>query len=376
MSYARQMLQGRILVHTRAPDAEPVLSLIGARPSGIVLTGTRGARTAARLRQVMRLDCPLLLDPAAYETEVATPEQPFWLGEGDRQFVKPTLGSFLSDLLAAGADAVLTPTKYIRRGEIEALEAVLDTSADLPPEAVLAIPLDVDWIAPERVGKLAGLLNRSPAPKAVMLGGQFNPPERVANGLPGLRRLAGEVADIALFRTDLAAFDGLAHGALSGAIGTSSTLRHIIPPGERPFTSNHPDAEPDNSPHLLVRDLVHYVKGSALADGFGDKAGPLCGCRHCRQRRLTSFLARGDWRDARLHGVAVWTDWLPDLVDQPSLTDRQRYWSSLCRLGIDGHAIYNRMAANPDSPFAPDRPLLFWAGAGPAGQAVKPRAGR
>jgi hypothetical protein len=356
---AARTLAERVLVHARPTDAGPVLNLTKGKPSGLVLTGTSGARAASRIRKAAGSDSPILVDPAAYETETATAQEPFRIPEAGQE--RQALDAFLRKLYP-GADAVLTPTRYIAAADEASLKAVIDTAAGLPPWAIISLPLDSAWISSQWIDRLIQMLRGVKTPKAVMIG---SAPEGAIERQANLRRLTTEVTSVALFRTDLAAFHGLAHGALAAAIGTSSTLRHVIPPSGRPLAVDRPDEEPDVSPDVLGPDLVAYVRGSTLANLFGDTPGPLCRCRQCEQRHLAGFLGRGDWHDAALHGVAVWTEWLPELLRQPSLSSRQSYWSELCRRGIEEHAVYNRMATDPTVAFTPDPRLLFWADEGP-----------
>jgi DNA modification methylase len=362
---AARLLAGRVFAQARVTDTEHLLRLINGKHSGLVLTGIKGARAALKVRQIVGASCPILIDPAAYETECATPVEPFHLsGRTTRQ--AQALETFTSELCRMGANAVLTPTRYICARDVASLKAVVAAVVAPHPQAVLSLPLDIAWLSDQWIGTLTDILANSPVPKVVMLGDQPGSPERAASTLTNLRRLAAEVPQIGLFRTDLAAFDVMTHGALTAAIGTSSALRQVVPPNEEGvFSGNRPAEEPDTSPNVLVRELVTYVQGSVLADRFGDTPGPLCRCRHCGRRRLTTFLGRADWHHARLHGVAVWTEWLPNLIGEDSLTRREQAWTQLCQQGVEGHEILNRMAGDPADRFTPKHPLMFWAGEKP-----------
>jgi hypothetical protein len=218
------------------------------------------------------------------------------------------------------------------------------------------------------------LLSRIALPKAVFIAGQFNPPERITpagESVLNLRRLATSPGEVALFRTDLAGMDAVAHGALAASIGTSGAFRHFIPPGQKPFFSQPPAGEPpDFSPSLLVDDLVSFLRGSTLARRFRDRAAPLCPCKACSQRRISSFTGRDDHQAARHHNVAVWSQWLPGLAGPAGPQARQRYWLGLCRAGIGGHEVFDNMVQQPGA-FVPPLPLQVWARAGPA--TVPPR---
>ena len=357
---AARVLAGKVFVHARVTDVEPLLHLINGELSGLVLARAEGARAAFRIRQTLGSECPILLDPAAYELEGPTPEEPFRLPKGTLK--SGALNSYTRDLCGIGADAVLTPTRYIGAADVDSLEVIVGAASSLHPQSVLSLPIDIAWLSDEWITTLIDLFGSSPVPKAFMLGGRPTTPEGMAIMLANLRRLADDIPQVALFRTDLAGLDLIAHGALAAAIGTSSGLRQIVRPSENYAARETSAEEPGPAPDVLVRDLVAYVQGSELADRFGDTRGPMCRCQHCQQRWLTTFLGRGDWRDARLHNVAVLMEWLPGLTGETSRAHRMMAWTRLCQQGVDGHDTYNRMTGDPADRFTPGLPLTFWAG--------------
>ena len=167
---AARLLSGRVLVHARVTDAEPLLELVNDKLSGLVLAGIKGARAAIRLRKALGVDCPIFLDPAAYETERATPQEPFQLSGRTPQ--SQALDAFVQKMCEMGMDAALTPTRYIGAADVASLEAVLAAAAAPHPQAVLSLPLDIAWLSAEWIGTLIDVLASSPVPKAVMLGDQ------------------------------------------------------------------------------------------------------------------------------------------------------------------------------------------------------------
>jgi len=63
-------------------------------------------------------------------------------------------------------------------------------------------------------------------------------------------------------------------------------------------------------------------------------------------------------RDARLHGFAAWTDWLPGLLSSASPAERQVAWTRLCQRGREAH---DGLGADGVIKLMPDLPLMFWA---------------
>ncbi|MCO6003408.1 hypothetical protein NE236_00260 [Actinoallomurus purpureus] len=355
------VLAGRVFAHTRPSDASDLVALIGADDGGLVLTGANPVRAARRCRDEQAFGGPILFDLAAAEGKIATRERPF--DENGDRLVETTLEERVQGQIDAGADAALTPTLYLRAGEFGAVEAAVEGAVGLGrDDVILSLPMDAGWLARGLIDKVIGLLAGVPIPKAIMLGGQFNPPQRVMDGVLGLRRLVTEVPNVALFRTDLAGLDAMAQGSLAASIGTSSALRHVVPPGEAAVYGRANGGRDDRSPSVLVPDLLSYVRGSVLADRFGDRPAPLCRCARCGGRSIVSFLRQEDWRDARLHGVAVWTQWARNLLYPDSLAGRRRYWRQLCREAIAAHARYNTLVRAREPVFTPPESLWIWAG--------------
>lgn len=357
-----ELLANRVFVHTRPGDAAGVLGLIDHDTSGLVLTSSdhrKLVRTIRKCRDELGFLGPILFDPGTSETVMATREAPF-KQELDQLFQIP-LADQLQNQIQCGADAALTPTGYIQAGDLSTIDATLRSVAELRrDDVIVSLPLDQGWLAEGVVDKAIELLADSGLPKAIMLGGQLNPPQRVLGGVRNLRRLITEVPNTALFRTDLAGLDAVAQGALAASIGTSSGLRHIIPPGKS-ANHNKKGANEDQSPSLLVADLMSFLRGSTLADRFGELPSPLCHCTQCDGRQINQFLGQASWKDARLHSVAVWSAWSRNVLHPDSLAGRRRYWKQLCREAIAAHTRYDALVGAGNELFVPPEPLQIWA---------------
>ena len=354
---AAALLSGRVLAHSRPADVEPLLALLDAQRSGLVLTGTSGIRTAESRRRANGVDCPVICDPAAYLTWRATPQDPFRGPNG------PLHGRALDNLLRetcrAGAHAVLTPTGYIGEADIDTLEAVLRAAPGLNAEAVISLPLDITWATTEWVDVLVDLAAATPVPKAIMMTGLPREAVLAKEILANLRLIASQVPQAVFFRSGLGTLDLMAHGALAASIGTSSVTRKVIPPDARRLPGERPDEEDTAAPQVLVPDLVSYLPGDVLAAQLVGTAVP-CWCRYCAGQPLGRFTGRTQWRDARLHGFATWTEWLPSLLSNASPVERQVAWTRLCQRGLEAH---DRFGAGGDDviKLMPDLPLMFWA---------------
>lgn len=354
---AAALLSGRVLAHSRPADVEPLLALLDAQRSGLVLTGSSGIRMAESRRRANGVDCPVICDPAAYLTWRATPQDPFRGPNGPLH--GRALDNFLRETCRAGAHAVLTPTGYIGGKDIDTLEAVLRAAPGLNAEAVISLPLDITWATTELVDVLVDLAAATPAPKAIMMTGLPREAVLAKEILANLRLIASQVPQAAFFRSGLGTLDLMAHGALAASIGTSSVTRKVIPPDRRHLPGESPDEENTAAPQVLVPDLVSYLPGDVLAAQLAGTAVP-CWCRYCAGQPLGRFTGRAQWRDARLHGFATWTEWLPSLLSSASPTERQVAWTRLCQRGLEAH---DRFGAGGDDviKLMPDVPLMFWA---------------
>jgi len=357
---AASLLSGRVLIHARATDIEPLLGYVNGTRSGLVLTGTAGARVAARRRRDLEVECPIIFDPASYETWRATPQIPFRGSNG--ALSGRSLDNFMREICKAGADAVLTPTGYIDATGVSTLAAVLDAAPTLNSQAIISLPLDIAWLTYDWIDILIEMTASTPAPKAVMLSELPRKPSAAKEILANLHLLAAEVPQTALFHTDLAAFDMIARGALAAAIGSSSALRKLHPPDERDFMNKPRAEEPSDSPQVLVGELLTYLSGNELARRFGNAAGPICHCKHCDGRSLSRFIGKSEWLDARLHNFAAWTEWLPGLLADASPMQRQLSWIRLCQRGIERYDTITESVNDRQEKLTPGLPLLFWAG--------------
>jgi hypothetical protein len=352
-------LTDRILVHASAGRGEGararLLGLLPAQASGLAL---RGAQAEAQVRQLREagFDGALLIDSESYARAAATAEVPFVLPHPELFSV--TLDQVLQGQLDCGATAALTPTGYLRAGDGDALKSAANAAAALSRDDVmLSVPIDIAWLNEDNIGQLIAVLARLNTPKAVFLGGQFDPLERYKAAVANLRRLVAEAGHVAVLRTDLTGFDVLAHGAFAASIGTGGSLRHMIPVGERPQAV---DAK-DPSPSVLFPELMAFFRGSKLAKRFANAKPPMCLCAACDGRRLDTFLGSRERAAAHAHGVRVWSEWLADMLEQPTLADRAAWWRNRCLAAVAEHEVVSAQIGQAGA-FEPAMPLKAWAG--------------
>jgi hypothetical protein len=217
------------------------------------------------------------------------------------------------------------------------------------------VPLDIAWLKNDYIDHLIAVLIRLERPKAIFLGGQFDPMERYKAAVENLRRLVAEAGNVAVLRTDLTGFDVMSHGAYATSIGTGGSLRHIIPFGETPFAQ-----QKDPSPSVLFEELMSFHKGTTLAQRFANTRPPVCDCVTCHGQALDRFLSRGDRFDAHRHSVHTWASWTKDMHGQSTLADRATWWRNRCHGAVTYTEIINAQISQPDAFRAP-KPLQAWA---------------
>jgi hypothetical protein len=350
------VLHDRVLLHTNARTARQITPL----PSGIgglVLAGKTAASGIKDLRSE-HPDLLLLRDPEGYRRAAATEGDPFILEDDEKQhhLFSLTLDEHLQAQRDCGADLALTPTGYLNAGDSDALRAVVRAAADMPrDDVVVSLPLDIAWLKNDHIDHVIAVIGTLDRPKAVFLGGQFDPMERYKAAVQNLRRLVAEAGNVAVFRTDLTGFDVMSHGAFATSIGTGGSMRHMIPFGDRAFARQR-----DPSPSVLFAELMSFHKGSTLAQRFADTPPPTCDLPCCEGLSLDRFLAREHSFDAHRHSMHTWASWAHDLLEQPQLADRATWWKNRCAAAV-AHADTVNIWINQPQAFQAPKTLQAWA---------------
>jgi hypothetical protein len=334
-------LADRILVYAGPRQFSAVLPHIDPDHSGLIIvqSGTTEKQIKTRgdlLRRVAESYSGLVLtDPAAHRQHGATPDRPFLLPE-DTLF-GGDLNSVLDDQRRAGAAVALTPTGYIDAGDTDALRCAAATVTRIDRnDMIFMVPIAVAMLGRTFFPQTSAILQDVPCPVALLLGGQFDPIDHSPRTvITNLRQLAMTLRHMAAFGTDLNAFDVVAHGGFAAAIGSGSSLRHVIRPGEQPKS-----ADPtDRSPSVLFPELATWRRGSTIAKWFGMRRSRTCCCAACDGRPLAGFLNQEDQHAARAHDVATWHPWAYDLLTQPTIGDRTKYWRTFCTAAVREHEI-------------------------------------
>jgi hypothetical protein len=172
-----------------------------------------------------------------------------------------------------------------------------------------------------------------------MFGAQKNPFD-AAGAIANFRRLLTETANVGLWRADvLAAFDCLAYGGSFAAIGAGGSLRHLVPPDEKPDAEN----PVIHTPAVLLPSMLRYSQGRVIANKYANTPAPRCSCVICQGASLDRFDSlSGEVRAAaHAHNAAVWTSWLSDLFGHATESGRQLWWRGICQAALDTHEHEN-----------------------------------
>ena len=261
----------------------PVWDRIAARAAGVVARGKPGA---AWLRASRRVDS--MLDPATYEAAEDPDHRMPMLPLTD----DPSTDAWLDRQRSPGVSQLLAPGVWVPQGELAVVSAYLERVAgfDEPSLVAAVLALEAGWLT-EGVDALLDVVRLTDLPIAIVLGDPNDPLER-SGSVRGLIALARELGPrLMVLRCDLAAIGAVAGGAGLGSVGTSSTVRHVVPPGKPAGGSRS-----DDSPSVLIREHLAFRRGSLLEQARDMGLRFHCSCDVCDGRSLDRFVDR-TWAD-------------------------------------------------------------------------------
>lgn len=321
---ARVLLKDRVLVLGAAPDVRDLASGIDHSIGGAVAVGG-DARDTVRALHLAYPEMVVLQQPAEHERRVATPAAPFpFLDDHEDTAQEPlfpieqTLNEYLDAQLDNGANAAILPTGHIPASDHQTMTAVVRAANQLDrDDLVLHLPVGHRWLsaAGDRT-KLIAAVARSKHPVALSMAHKSDPASQagVVDGIHAL--LAATGANVCLWHTDLSALDALANGALGGAVGVTSSKRHIVAPGEVAYS---PSKGVDRSPNVLLTRLLRFKKSWQMTrDWFANGGEPSCACLVCAGRLLNRFDSSTPARlEAHRHNLQIITRLHRDLLAAP-----------------------------------------------------------
>ena len=158
------------------------------------------------------------------------------------------------------------------------------------------------------------------------------------------------VSDVMVMRGDMAALGAIAYGAVLGAIGTSTSVRHVVPPGTPAGGAR------TGFPSVFCLTLLDWK----LADRLGRLPAalrPRCQLSCCKGATLDRFALLASPAEARTHNLLAIADYANLLLGVPA-THRDKAFKSACIAAVQEAGRIETQARQP----FPVRPqLAAWA---------------
>jgi hypothetical protein len=314
-------LAGRLLSYTSAKELDLAAPITAAHPhSGVVVRGDPALRElrqwkAAGYQQV------LVVDPGAWADKEATSTEPLELPSGEGLFAAPTLDEWASSTLSAGADLVLTPSRFIRAGDWAALRAVLRAGQATPlPGVRTLVATDAVMLEPAHLTRfLTTLCDEADPDRLAFVFADRKEPLAHRERAAGLRAVVGRFPGCLVVGVDvLGGTDALGHGA-AAAVGIRSGLRWPRRPGDK---GGFPPAK-GYAPGLFLRELWETRSPSVYSDWYRDSAGTPT-CAECGGLAVGRFSNHPRDKEQILrHNVHAWLDVLTEITSRPGTSGRE-----------------------------------------------------
>lgn len=216
-------IDSAILIHAPHTDVQRVAAFSASSTLSTVYTVGKGHLTAAadrlltRHREIAGVESRVLFDANRYS------------GKNRKLAAEPLDADWITWQHDHGAPIALTDSGYLSLERFDDLYTLLADAtriADRTASPVMAVlPLDY-LILKNRADDLLAAITAAGIPVALAVGHTTDPFGSAA-AVTGLLTVLTAPVPIALLRSDLSAVGAVAGGAVFGAVGTASSLRHI-----------------------------------------------------------------------------------------------------------------------------------------------------
>ena len=232
---------------------------------------------------------------------------------------------------------------------------LLAAGAKLDGQIVVALPMRHELLR-DRAPDVVDLVNAQPHPVAIMLEHKRDPfdADDVATAMSHLAQHATPGA--MLLRSDTSALGAISHGAVVGAVGTRSGLRHIYPiPDKR--------APVPEQLAYVVPDLLGYYGHVRVARALLQQprlATWRCPCWFCSGRDLTWIAGQPEilrFRAGAQHSVAALAELGRRLHDDSVASGGVVAWDRMCAAAQEQHGL---VAAPRSAGWKPKPALGQW----------------
>lgn len=216
-------IDNAILIHAPHTDVRRVAAFSGSSALSTVYTIGKGNLTAAadrlltRHREIAGAQSRVLFDANRYS------------GKNRKAAAEPLDADWVNWQLDHGAPLALTDSGYLSLERFDDVHSLLADASRLAARAAGAVMavLPIDYrILKNRADDLLAAITTAGIPVALAVGHTTDPFGSAA-ALTGLLTVLTAPVPIALLRSDLSAVGAVAGGAIFGAVGTASSLRHI-----------------------------------------------------------------------------------------------------------------------------------------------------
>lgn len=243
----------------------------------VVLQGRTGLKVAADLSRLDDL-ADVSLDPADYRQAPSANST-----KGTLPGLETPPFDWIAAQIRLGMSIVRTPSPRIRVGRLDEVKVELSKSYCVPVSVVLA--LDCGWLGKRHIDSLIKELESADRDVSLVFSAPFDP-LATSRAIAGLRQLLAWASAsgkrVELLRTDLAALPAVLEGAAVGAVGLSTTTRHL----SQPLTSKQRKEYEHRqvSPLVFVPRLLHWQRGSHLGALSPWKGAGVtdCDCTVCK----------------------------------------------------------------------------------------------
>lgn len=308
------LLADRLLIQCGPDDVERVLPLL-RDGSGLVVTGKEAARAAARARRCTNL--PVLADRGRYAGASRVPA------------AAGVSAAWADAQLDTGSPLALTDSGYVAAGDRAGLAAVLAGTARLGPGSVAVLALHRGWLS-TGLDVLVSEIDAHGVPVALVVEHPDDPFGQLAT-VRGLARLLDSAAvPVTLLRSDISALGAVAHGAVAGAFGVRSSLRHLHEP-PKPGRGFRP---PNTVATALWKPGLYMVKVDRLAAAHArtpDEPLWCCECSVCRGRPADWLHLDASEGEVLAHTLELVLDARDGLASLPAGPLRRMSWTAMCQ---------------------------------------------
>lgn len=310
-------ITGRFLAYATGEYQDLAMAVTASSAASGIVVRDSSPLDALRRSRASGYPPSIVLDVGVWTTQVATPKSPTLL-HAPGALMQISLDSWASDLLSAGAAAVLTPSKFVRAGNWAALQAVLDAGNEASLPGVLTlVATDAAMLNSSYLRIFSRALSGATRPLALLFAAKDKPLagrgraaalRKVMSAVPGCLLLAVE---------PITAADAFSYGASGAAIGLSGGLRRPRRPGDQ---GGGPNAK-DFVPGLFLRDLWEHRSPGTYADWYANSPSPTCGA--CGGRALDEFGSdEADKEVVLRHNVHEWLGVHSEICDLDPVTRR------------------------------------------------------